>query len=161
MADLADRLADFTVGLSPASVPAAVRRAATRCILDVVGVALAGSQTELAGRVRDHAGRTHGAGPCRVLGSAATASALGAALANGAAAHVLDYDDTCYAGIVHGSAAVFPAVLAAGETAGIGGAELLAAVVETDEPGPDVAAILDEIAGLDGTIRARLLYSRR
>ncbi len=35
------------------------------------------------------------------------------------------------------------------------------AVVETDEPGPDVAAILGEIGRLEGTIRARLLYSRR
>lgn len=100
-----------------------------RCIIDVVGVTLAGSATQLAGRVRDHVARQHAAGDCRVIGSAMTSSALGAALANGATAHVLDFDDTCYAGIAHGSAAVWPAVLAAGEAEKIGGDELIAAFI--------------------------------
>jgi 2-methylcitrate dehydratase PrpD len=133
MVDIANRLGEFVAELSLAAVPSAVRRAAMRSLLDVVGVALAGSRTELAGRVRDHVSSSYGSGHCRVIGSALSSSPLGAALANGAAAHVLDYDDTCYAGIVHGSAAVFPAVLAVGECEGISGAELLAAFIAGSE----------------------------
>jgi len=133
MVDVADRLGKFVAGLSLTALPSAVRHAAMRSIVDVVGVALAGSRTELAGRVHDHVASSHGTGQCRVIGSALASSPLGAALANGAAAHVLDYDDTCYAGIVHGSAAVFPAVLAAGELEEISGAELIAAFIAGSE----------------------------
>jgi 2-methylcitrate dehydratase PrpD len=129
MNDIAEILGRWTADLSLAAVPAAAQQAAMRCIIDVVGVTLAGSLTPLAGCVRDHVALQHAAGDCSVIGSASTSSALGAALANGAAAHVLDFDDTCYAGIVHGSAAVWPAVLAAGEAGKIDGGELIAAFV--------------------------------
>jgi len=52
-------------------------------------------------------------------------NAPGAAFANGAAAHALDFDDNCYAGIVHGSAVVFPAVLAVAQQRGEMGSKLL------------------------------------
>jgi 2-methylcitrate dehydratase PrpD len=129
MSDIAGRLGQWAAQLSLPAIPAAARRAALRSIVDVVGVALAGSKTELAARVRDHVSRAHAAGSCHVIGSAISTSSLGAALANGAAAHALDYDDTCYAGIVHGSAVVFPAVLAAAESEDIGGEDLIAAFV--------------------------------
>ena len=32
----------------------------------------------------------------------------GAAFVNGALGHSLDFDDNCYAGVVHGSSVVFP-----------------------------------------------------
>jgi 2-methylcitrate dehydratase PrpD len=64
-----------------------------------------------------------------LIGTPLSSSPLAAALVNGAAAHVLDFDDTCYSGIVHGSAVVFPAVLAAGQSKGIAGADLLAAFI--------------------------------
>ena len=133
MNDIADALGQWTAALAPAAIPPAAQQQALRCIADVVGVTLAGSATPLAGCVREHVAREHAAGPCRVIGAATTSSPLGAALANGAAAHVLDFDDTCYAGIVHGSAAIWPAVLAAGESAAIAGDELLAAYVAGSE----------------------------
>lgn len=52
-------------------------------------------------------------------------NAPGSALANGAAAHALDFDDNCYSGVVHGSAVVFPAVLAMAQHQGVSGAMLL------------------------------------
>jgi 2-methylcitrate dehydratase PrpD len=128
-ADSADRLASFAACLSLAAVPEAARLAAMRCVVDVAGVACAGSRTEFAARVRTHVLETHSAGECQLIGTPLSSSALGAALANGAAAHVLDFDDTCYAGIVHGSAVVLPAVLAAGQSEGIAGADLLAAFI--------------------------------
>jgi 2-methylcitrate dehydratase PrpD len=128
-ADIAEQLGAFAAGLSLAAVPEVAQHAARRSIVDVVGVACAGSQTELAARVRAHVCASHAVGDCRLIGTSSSSSALGAALANGAAAHVLDFDDTCYSGIVHGSAVVFPAVLAAGQSEGIAGADLLAAFI--------------------------------
>ena len=46
---------------------------------------------------------------------------------NGTAAHALDFDDNCYAGFVHGSAVIVPAVLAMAEAEDASGAELLTA----------------------------------
>jgi len=131
--DIAEILGRWAAQLSLAAVPPAAQHEALRCITDVVGVTLAGSTTKLAGCVRDHVARHHAAGDCRVIGSATTTSALGASLANGAAAHVLDFDDTCYAGIAHGSAAIWPAVLAAGEAGKIEGRDLVAAFIAGSE----------------------------
>jgi 2-methylcitrate dehydratase PrpD len=146
--DIAEILGRWAAELSLAAVPPAAQHEAMRCIIDVVGVTLAGSTTQLAGCVRDHVARQHAAGDCRVIGSALTSSALGAALANGATAHVLDFDDTCYAGIAHGSAAVWSAVLAAGEAGKIDGGELIAAFVA----GCEVEYAIGRVLG-DGVYR--------
>jgi 2-methylcitrate dehydratase PrpD len=45
------------------------------------------------------------------------------------AAHVLDFDDTCYEGIVHGSAAVWPAANASAEVTRIPGKDFLLAFI--------------------------------
>jgi 2-methylcitrate dehydratase PrpD len=60
-----------------------------------------------------------------VLGTALRASASNAALANGTAAHALDYDDMCFVSLAHPSAPLVAAALAAGEVAGASGAALL------------------------------------
>ena len=60
-----------------------------------------------------------------VFGQSGSSTACGAALANGMAAHALDFDDTCYAGIAHGSATVFPAALASAQMVDASGEELL------------------------------------
>ena len=49
----------------------------------------------------------------------------GSAFVNGASGHALDFDDNCYAGIVHGSAVVFPAVLAYSQHKKLSGKDLL------------------------------------
>lgn len=115
--------------LERSAVPAEVLAAAKRCIIDMVGVALPGSREPVARQALAHALAAYGAGPCSIFGSQHTASALGAALANGAAAHALDYDDTSYTGILHGTAVVWPAALAAAEKAGASGAEAVTAFI--------------------------------
>ena len=52
---------------------------------------------------------------CGVFGTPVRASMSGAALANGTAAHALDYDDMCFVSLAHPSAPLVPAVLAAAE----------------------------------------------
>ena len=74
-----------------------------RAVLDTVGVTLAGA-AEPAARIVQRWWQPDGGGPCRVLGTALRASAGNAALANGTAAHALDYDDMCFVSLAHPSA---------------------------------------------------------
>ena len=59
-----------------------------------------------------------GRGPCRVLGTAPARIAADAALANGTAAHALDFDDMCFVSLAHPSAPLVAAALAAAELVG-------------------------------------------
>jgi 2-methylcitrate dehydratase PrpD len=117
----AERLAAFVVGAMP---PSAAREAAARALLDTIGVTLAGA-AEPASRIVQQVIAQDGAGPCAVLGTPLRASASNAALANGTAAHALDYDDMCFVSLAHPSAPLVTAALAAAELAGASGRALL------------------------------------
>jgi 2-methylcitrate dehydratase PrpD len=119
------RLADFAVSAQP---PPEARTAAARAVLDTVGVTLAGA-TEPAARIVQRVVCADGAGPSLVLGTALRLSAGNAALANGTAAHALDYDDMCFVSLAHPSAPLVAAALAAAEGAGSPGRALLDAYV--------------------------------
>ena len=118
-------LAGFVIGAAP---PAAARVAAARALLDTVGVTLAGAG-EPAARIVQRVVEQDGSGPCRVLGTTLRVSAANAALANGTAAHALDYDDMCFVSLAHPSAPLVSAALAAAEVAGSSGRALLDAYV--------------------------------
>lgn len=116
------RFGEFAAGCV---VPAAARRAARDALLDTVGVALAGSVEPAARMVRDLAAEEGGAPRCGILGAGGRTGAGWAALANGAAAHALDFDDMCFVSMAHPSAPLVAAGLAAAELADAGGAALL------------------------------------
>lgn len=80
-------------------------------IEDVIACMFAGAKTPEASAVRKTMGSL-GSGPAKVLGAAAKAPLPFAALANGTAAHALDYDDTFMLGASHASAVLVPALLA-------------------------------------------------
>ncbi|MBI2223666.1 MAG: MmgE/PrpD family protein, partial [Betaproteobacteria bacterium] len=81
---------------------------------------------EPAGRIVLDITREQGGAPqARVLGSSFRTSAVSAAWANGALAHLLDFDDT---GFSHPTACILPAALAMAEEAGATGGDLVAAV---------------------------------
>ena len=107
------------------TIPEDVLNLAKRCLIDVCGVTLAGSKAESAKLLFATAAETYGIGNCDIVGTPHRMNAPGAAFANGAAAHALDFDDNCYAGIVHGSAVIFPAVLAMAQQRGEMGSKLL------------------------------------
>ena len=118
-------LSDFIVTAAP---PAAARTAAARALLDTVGVTLAGA-SQPAARIVQRVVEADGSGPCRVLGTALVVSPGNAALANGTAAHALDYDDMCFVSLAHPSAPLVCAALATADAAGASGAALLDAYV--------------------------------
>lgn len=120
----ANRLGAWVSSVGLDDHPDDVRRIATRCLVDLMAVGTAGAAEAVAGMAREMALAEHGSGPARVFGGAAT-TATGAAFANAVAGHALDFDDTCYAGITHGSVIVGPAVLAAADIVDASGAALL------------------------------------
>jgi len=118
-------LGSFVMTAEP---PPAARAAASRALLDTLGVTLAGA-SQPAARSVQRVIEQDGVGPCRVFGTAARASAGNAALANGTAAHALDYDDMCFVSLAHPSAPLVAAALAAAEATGASGRTLLDAYV--------------------------------
>jgi 2-methylcitrate dehydratase PrpD len=109
------------------SLPEEVADSVRQRALDIIGLAAAAVDLEssqaVAGFVRDQAGPPEAA----AIGLGRT-SAAWAAFSNGVLAHSLDYDDTHLPSILHPSASVVPAALAAAERAGAGGEVLVGAV---------------------------------
>ncbi|MBL8672459.1 MAG: MmgE/PrpD family protein [Alphaproteobacteria bacterium] len=124
---MARQLARWAVGVRLDDVPPDVRHVARRSILDTVGVTLVGRSHGTLARLRSVAARLYPmpAGD-RMRGRV---SAAGAALVNATAAHVYDFDDTSYTGVMHGSAPVLPAALAVAQDRDIDGRRLLEAFV--------------------------------
>ena len=89
---------------------------------------LAGSP-EPASRIVRGMVAAEGGDACVLFGAPARASASGAALANGTAAHALDYDDMCFVSLAHPSAPLVPAILAAAEVVRATGRAVLDAYV--------------------------------
>lgn len=134
-ATISGLIARFALDLRLADLPDEVLAAARRSILDVLAVTVAGSHSSTSISARRALLAADSTGAATVFGTAATAPPGQAALLNGIAAHALDYDDVWADddGVVawrgHPSVCVLPAVLAAAETAGGSGAEVLAAYV--------------------------------
>jgi 2-methylcitrate dehydratase PrpD len=124
-------LADAARGLSFEELPAEVVAVAKHCLLDWLGVTLAGSREPLASILADEllVGGDGGGGEATVVGRPERASAPTAALVNGAAGHALDFDDTHLGMMGHPTAPVAPAVLALAERTGASGADVLTALV--------------------------------
>ncbi len=119
------QLARFVASSAP---PPDARTRAAAAVLDTIGVTLAGTIEPAASIVRtqlappgDHA--------CVVWGAMRRSTPGDAALANGTAAHALDYDDMCFVSLAHPSAPLVPAVVAAAEVAAASGRAALEAYV--------------------------------
>lgn len=130
---LVERIAKWSHALGLDAIPDDAQEAAKRCMVDLVGVSIAGASRAQSQRVADYASRAYASGPSTVFGSSARLSPVGAALVNGTVGHVLDFDDTSYTGIMHGSTVVFPAALAAAESVSADGRRLLEAFVAGSE----------------------------
>lgn len=112
---IVDELAEFVVDLRLDDLPTRVVDEAKRCILDTVGVIIAGQQSSVAQACLQQAQQVYASGLAHVIGSDCRLQPMAAALVNGSAAHANDFDDTSYTGIMHGSAVVLPAALAMAE----------------------------------------------
>jgi 2-methylcitrate dehydratase PrpD len=129
----AQRFSSFTAELQVDDITVAGRRAATLHALDVVGCGLAAyalGESSYAQAAVDEDG-SHGM--VTAIGAAKGMAPLDAAFVNGTLCHALDFDDTHPNSVVHVSAGVVPAALAAAQAYQASGADLLAAIVAGNE----------------------------
>ncbi len=122
---LSRQLADRSLRHWSEPLPEALKRVARRCILDIIGAGLAGTVKPIAQHAAAFAAATYGAGRSTLFSGPTGVHPAGCAFANAVAAHALDYDDTCHAGVVHATAVVFPATFAAAQARAASGSELL------------------------------------
>lgn len=124
-------------------MPCDVARIAKHSLLDWFAVACAAWQEPpvqiVLAEVRDE-----GATPCATLLDGTRASAVQAALVNGTASHVLDFDDAHLQSRVHPSVPLWPAILAQAEAGRLSGAEVLAAFAAGVELQSRVASLMGE-----------------
>jgi 2-methylcitrate dehydratase PrpD len=121
------RIAEWVAEV-PRSRTAKAAGPAVAAMRDAIACMLAGAGEETPRRVAAAVARW-GNGQARVVGSGQGLAAPWAALVNGAAAHVLDYDDTFAPLSGHATAVLVPGILALGEEAKASGPDLLDALV--------------------------------
>ncbi len=122
-------LVSFVRRLDPANLSERVLHQASRCVLDVVGVAVAGTRTPMTQISARFAYEQFSPGKATVIGSRRPLGPIGAAWVNCNAASALDLDDGHRLAMGHPGAVVIPAALAIAEVTGVSGREFLAAIV--------------------------------
>jgi 2-methylcitrate dehydratase PrpD len=122
-------LASFVRRLDPAHLPEPALHQAGRCVLDLLGVAIAGTRTPMAQIGAQFAFEQFASGKCTVIGARRPLGIAGAAWVNCNAASALDLDDGHRLAMGHPGASVIPAALAVAEATGASGREFLAAIV--------------------------------
>ncbi|EMC97576.1 hypothetical protein BAUCODRAFT_67911 [Baudoinia panamericana UAMH 10762] len=124
-------LAKWTVDLKPSSLPASVKHAAARSLYNYIGCVIGGSGHPAMTKAYDALMPFFGPATSTLYGHGGRrqADAQHAALLNGIASHVHDYDDTHLATIIHPTGPVASALLAYAEYAGgVSGMDLVCAL---------------------------------
>jgi 2-methylcitrate dehydratase PrpD len=161
-------LAEFVARLCYERIPEHVIEKAKDLMVDWLGSALAGKDARPVAAL-EHFATMMGPveGSAEVIPSGATTSALFAALINGAAAHVAEQDDVHNGSVFHPAAVVFPAVLAAAQSVGASGRDVLVATIAGYEVGIRVGEFLGRshykifhTTGTAGTVAAAAAVSR-
>lgn len=124
---LTETFARLVTGTRFGDVPAAGVAKAKDCILDCLGVAIAGAAESIREPVMRYIEAVGGAADATLVGIGGKTAVTNAALANGVFGHVLDYDDTNQIFIGHGSVVIVPAILALAEKLGSSGEDILTA----------------------------------
>lgn len=110
------QLAEWTHELTFSALPDSVVQAAIKSFYNYVGVTVGGSCHEaIQIALKSSAAFAATSGSCSYLGSVKTSDPFQAALINGFAAHIHDYDDTHLATVIHPTAPVASALVAYAE----------------------------------------------
>jgi 2-methylcitrate dehydratase PrpD len=125
---LAAELAAFAWKAASGNLPAEVTTSVRQRVLDVLGLCVAAKGLETSASMTAFVQSQGGRPQARAIGLAERVPAAQAALLNGVLAHSLDYDDTHLPSILHPSAPVVPAALAAAESVRASGEQVVAAV---------------------------------
>ena len=124
---LAQQIAERVVAMRADNLPQAALDWSRVGVMDTLGCTLAGVAEDAPSKLAEVIGVNITGGESLVLGTASRTSALDAALMNGVAAHVLDYDNGGAHMGGHASAVMVPALLAAAEAFDCSGQDVLVA----------------------------------
>lgn len=127
MSAIAATLGQFAAGVRFEALPRETVDSIQHRVLDIAGLCLAAHPLETSPMAVNLARSWGGEPECSVIGSPLRLPANSAAFVNGVLAHSLDFDDTHLPSVLHPSACVVPAALAAAESAGASGRDLIAA----------------------------------
>jgi len=142
LADLTRALAERAIALRYDELPTPVRELAEQCILDYLGVAIAGSQDPLVRILLDEMAEAGGSPQSSIIGHSVRLPVVSAALVNGSAAHALDYDDVNMAMPGHPSVPILPGLLALAELKESSGTKVITAFVAGYETACRIGAAL-------------------
>ena len=137
-------IGDWIASFDGAELGAVPIRWAKHCLLDWLGVTLAGSNDPLVDILVDDAISTGESGQSPLVGRGTRTTQSFAAMINGAASHALDYDDVNKRLHGHPTVPVVPALLAIAEQNGASGRDLLEAFCV----GYEVECLIGEMMGL-------------
>jgi 2-methylcitrate dehydratase PrpD len=126
--DVTAKLAKFVTELDYNQIPSEAVKTAKIAVRDCLGVALAGSQEKDAKICGEIARQENARQETSVVGQKFQTSALNAALANGTAAHALDFDHS-FTMMGQPTAPIVPAAFALGEALGASGRRIIEAYV--------------------------------
>jgi 2-methylcitrate dehydratase PrpD len=127
-ATLATRIGDFATGVSYQRLPAEVVDSVRLRVLDTLGICVAATALDTSAAARDWVLDQGGRPQAQAVGLPGRVPAALAGFLNGVLAHSLDYDDTHLPSVLHPSASVIPAALAAAQAAGADGQAVIAAI---------------------------------
>ncbi|MFB0610701.1 MmgE/PrpD family protein [Aurantiacibacter poecillastricola] len=140
-----DTLARHVAEASAHRMPESALVAARRVMLDATGVMLGASGLAAEAQPFVDLARSQGKGPATILGTPYTAPATAAALANGAFAHALDFEDAFELSPGHPNASLVPALLALAQTQGpVEGRRFLTALAVGGDMACRLALALDQ-----------------
>lgn len=122
-----EHLADRTANLEYSEISPFGLKLVQIALIDTLGVAIAGSITEPAQLARQVLMAQGGSGRSLLFGTAIRSNALDAGMANGVAAHALDFDDGNSIMGGHPSTLLVPAILALGEETGASAKDVIVA----------------------------------
>jgi 2-methylcitrate dehydratase PrpD len=120
-------LLDFVCHTAATDIPTDVLHESARCLLDHLGLAVAGAEEPAARIAMEQCLGLGGDPQARVLGTSHRLRVTDAALVNGISCHALDFDDTHVPTILHPTTPLYAAGTPLAELRGAGGLDLLAA----------------------------------
>jgi len=122
-------IASFVVNLDLDEIPRNIVDYAKLLLLDWLGCAIAGFDSEPVSAILDVALSESGGGECTVIPRGHSAGCLMACFVNAASSHVVELDDLHRTSILHPGTVVFPASLASSEICNVSGKVFLEGVI--------------------------------
>ncbi len=140
-----ERLANYIVEAKLSDFPDEVVQKAKQCILNEIGAALGGAQTELGQRHIAFAKDLGGRPDSTIIGDGTKISCAYAAHTNTELCVALDFDDEHQFTLTHPSSSVVSSALAAGEMSNLSGKEFITSVLVGYEVGLRIARSMRSI----------------